>query len=377
MSVSGEAAARYMFVGRPNTANACLYTVWLAYGAPHTLGRLAGYTFPTAISAYNYATKRHADRNPPRGAAVWFGSCAGPRWSGDDHWRDGDVVVSLGGGNLGGTDQPHYGHIGQCTIAERERLTGRGYLGWTEDFIGNDIDIAATASFDSTKLIDQEEDEMSYSLVKDANSASIYLLSLVTGNRVGITSPYHVEVLRRAKKNNADDPMLMGELDIVHNYLAQVNPGFVPGVDYGKLASTLQDATTGPQAGQLLRIQSPGRGIALVGSGYYRHLNTDEEVVVSASIMSKHINVDDRQFDVLVALVQQGAVPPANVTIDPEVVKEALAENAPEGVDYGKIESIVAAATPTVTTNENIPALIKSGLADSLTGSVIQVVPKS
>jgi len=140
MALDGEAAAQYMHVGQPNARNACLYTVWLAYGSPHTIGPKAGYTFPTAIEAFNYTTKRHTDRNPPRGAAVWFGALSGPRYANDVHWQDGDVCVSLGAGNLGGTDHP-WGQVGQLTIAEREAETGRKYLGWSEDFIGNDINM--------------------------------------------------------------------------------------------------------------------------------------------------------------------------------------------------------------------------------------------
>lgn len=222
MTLSGAAAVAYMYPGRPNTANACLYTVWLAYGAPHTLGPKAGYTFPNAIEAYNYTTNRHADRNPPAGVPVWFGACAGPRYKGDAHWRDGDIVVSIGGGLVTGTDQPVFGHIDHCTIAERERLTGRAYLGWSEDFIGNPVSFSAP-SVPSATLI-PKEDAMSFSLVKDAKSATIWVVSLDTGNYAGVQSPYHVTLLSRVKSNMANDPMLQVELDIVRAYLAAIFP---------------------------------------------------------------------------------------------------------------------------------------------------------
>lgn len=137
--IRGEIATAYMKTGTPNLASGCLYTVWLAFGTPHTLGRLAGHTFANATEAYQYTTKRHTDRNPPPGVPVWFGSTAGPRYAGDTHWPDGDVAVSVGGGWLTATDYPTFGHIGRCTIAQREAQTGRVYLGWTEDFLGNDI----------------------------------------------------------------------------------------------------------------------------------------------------------------------------------------------------------------------------------------------
>ncbi len=47
----------------------------------------------------------------------------------------------------------------------------------------------------------------------------------------------------------------------------------------------------------MIRIQSPGRGIALIGPGYYRHLTTDEEVKQSEQIITRHVDGNDRQFD--------------------------------------------------------------------------------
>lgn len=149
--LDGSAALVRMAPGTKNTASACLYTVWVALGSPHTLGPLAGHTFATATEAYQYTTKRHTDRNPPAGVPVWFGSTAGPRYAGDTHWPDGDVALSVGGGRLFGTDYPTYGHTGECTIAQREAQTGRVYLGWTEDFLGNDVAFA-TAGVDATAL---------------------------------------------------------------------------------------------------------------------------------------------------------------------------------------------------------------------------------
>ncbi|WP_349866852.1 M23 family metallopeptidase [Leifsonia sp. WHRI 6310E] len=56
-----------------------------------------------------------------------------------------------------------------------------------------------------------------------------------------------------------------------------------------------------------IRIQSPGRGIALIGPGYYRHLQTDEEVQQSAPIVAKHIDGNDRQFDLWRSMALDGA----------------------------------------------------------------------
>lgn len=186
MSVSGAAAAAYMSPGRINIPSACLYTVWLAYGSPHTLGRLPGHTFGTAIEAYNYTTKRHTDRNPPVGAAVWFGACAGPRYAGDEHWRDGDVTVARAGARLGATDYPVFGLVGECDIHQREVQTGRAYLGWTEDIFGNDIILAAPSGSGATLITtgaeDAEEDDdmpknSGFQYTRSHDGAIVYLIA--------------------------------------------------------------------------------------------------------------------------------------------------------------------------------------------------------
>jgi hypothetical protein len=72
--------------------------------------------------------------------------------------------------------------------------------------------------------VEEDEEDMSYSLVPSAQDGTVFLLSQVSGNRYGVSSMYHVSLLQRAKKNDVNDKMLPGELDIVHNYLQLVNP---------------------------------------------------------------------------------------------------------------------------------------------------------
>lgn len=88
------------------------------------------------------------------------------------------------------------------------------------------------------------EESMSYSIVKDAKSATQWVVSLNTGLKAGISSTYHTELLQRVKDNKGADPMLAGEVDIVRAYLAAINPVTpvapvtgAPDIDYDLLAA--------------------------------------------------------------------------------------------------------------------------------------------
>ncbi|UCR89239.1 hypothetical protein [Mycetocola spongiae] len=76
----------------------------------------------------------------------------------------------------------------------------------------------------------------------------------------------------------------------------------------------------------MIRIQSPGRGIALIGPGYYRHLTTDEEVVQSEPIITKHLSGNDRQFDLWVsmALAGRGAATGEKAPVDTGAIVEQV-----------------------------------------------------
>lgn len=123
MSVSGTAAASWLRAQtRLAHLGACLHYVWLAYKAQ---GASTGRSAQTALQAWNLTLGRHSgDRNPPAGVPVWFGAKPSS--------AAGDVVISLGNGNVVCTDYPAYGRVGVCTIAQREQQIGRPYLGWSE-----------------------------------------------------------------------------------------------------------------------------------------------------------------------------------------------------------------------------------------------------
>ncbi|MFJ6171973.1 hypothetical protein [Curtobacterium sp. NPDC092190] len=53
-------------------------------------------------------------------------------------------------------------------------------------------------------------------------------------------------------------------------------------------------------------IQAPGRGIAVVGAGYYKVLKAGEEVEQAVKLWGNPLIGNDRQFDVWKAIALQG-----------------------------------------------------------------------
>lgn len=125
MPVDGIAAARTLQGFAPLAHHgACLFYVWRAYDAH---GADTQRTARTALEAWNLTDdRRPGDRNPPPGVPVWFGRRT------RDGDMAGDVVISLGDGRVVATDQPTWGKVGVTTIAGRQALIGREYLGWSE-----------------------------------------------------------------------------------------------------------------------------------------------------------------------------------------------------------------------------------------------------
>lgn len=89
------------------------------------------------------------------------------------------------------------------------------------------------------KQPEPEEEDMTYAIVPIAGSTEIYVLSLISGVRAHITSLPHLGLLKRAKRNDNNDPMLAGELDIVRGYLTAINPPPNVAVDVQALADAL------------------------------------------------------------------------------------------------------------------------------------------
>lgn len=229
MSVDGVAAANTLLSWGTCRPGLCLYYVWQAYKAH---GASAEGSYPTALDAWHGSPGQHYDRNPPAGVPVYFG--AKPTSSA------GDVVISLGGGRVAATDWPVYGVIGVTTIAERQAQINRPYLGWTDNILGYPVLQAQPAAEAAEDLIIPEPEvfDMTFSIVPVVGGG-IDAFSLTGQGRVRISSPYHVTLLQRARKNNSDDPMLPGELDIVTGYLRAINPPADVKVDAQALADAL------------------------------------------------------------------------------------------------------------------------------------------
>lgn len=78
------------------------------------------------------------------------------------------------------------------------------------------------------------------------------------------------------------------------------------------------------QEDTMIRIQAPGRGIALIGPGYYRHLVNDEEVQNSEALIAAHLSGNDRQFDLWVSMATGGTGPAVSALIDVEKLVEQI-----------------------------------------------------
>ena len=154
--IDGIAAANWLLNYGQVTPSRCLLYVWLAYkaqGASTSMGA------PNAYIACGMSDGlRAGDRNPPAGAAVWWGRRT---WDGN---LDGDVVISLGGGRVAVTEAPGMGSVtGSCTLDEREEQISREYLGWTSSIFDCPINVAAgkdAAPSNVAAAASPEEDDM-------------------------------------------------------------------------------------------------------------------------------------------------------------------------------------------------------------------------
>lgn len=191
---------------------------------------LVGHTTASALQAWNEAPGNVPNALPTVNGTPGFWSGAGG--FGDvSLWHDGAwAAVDTRNGVF------KAGVSGIQTTAQRSKQLGGKYLGYSTTFLGYKLvsggfagvgpvtPIPSIPTAPAVPTVQPIEDYMSYSIVADASSATMYVVSLVSGNRAAIASPYHVQLLQRAKINNGADRMLVAELDIVHQYIAAINP---------------------------------------------------------------------------------------------------------------------------------------------------------
>lgn len=151
-TLNGDAAIQWMRAKVTNVPGSCLNTIWQAYGSHLSVGPHAG-QYPDAIDGWRYATRKHpGDPTPPAGFPVYFDALTRPRYAGDTNYASGDIVLSLGGGQVICTDGAGAGRISVMSITQRARQIGRTYLGWAEDFLGYDVVTTTSAASGATLL---------------------------------------------------------------------------------------------------------------------------------------------------------------------------------------------------------------------------------
>jgi hypothetical protein len=191
MTVNGIAAAQWLLDYGSVTPGRCLYYVWLAYKAQ---GASTDRGAPNAYIAWGDSDgQRPGDRNPPAGAAVWWGRRS---WDGN---LEGDVVISLGGGRVAVTEAPGQGPVtGSCTLDEREAQISREYLGWTSSIFDCPINVAAGKDASLTNAIStaSEEDNMIIVQIDPRVSGAFYLIDVRTGTYYQIANGLQLDALK-------------------------------------------------------------------------------------------------------------------------------------------------------------------------------------
>jgi hypothetical protein len=211
--VDGVAAAKTLLSFKTCDPGFCLFYVWKAYKANGAHGTFEA---TTAFKGWQGSQGRHeGNRHPPPGVPVFWGAKL------DGSNSLGDVVISTGDGKIVATDFPSNGTISETTIDKRQQQIAREYLGWADNIMGAKIGLAvpAIAGFALAK----RRSKMTYAIVKVHGSAEIDVVSLITGIRVRVGSPLHVNLLK-ALQDGSDDVMKKNELVVVRGYLTAINP---------------------------------------------------------------------------------------------------------------------------------------------------------
>lgn len=127
-----EEAAQRAEASKYNEPGTCQLWTRTQFGAP-SAGDRDGDSDSDAVDGWKSepVSKRHFDRNPPRGVPVAF--------SGGSRGY-GHRAISLGDGKIRSTDMTATGYkpgvVGTTTIDQIERSMGVSYMGWSETITG-------------------------------------------------------------------------------------------------------------------------------------------------------------------------------------------------------------------------------------------------
>lgn len=174
------------------TAGWCAYWCYQAYGAPRVLIP----SFQTASDMWRYGVQ-HAGGDIPIGGIAYLGER--PYSAGDPNWDAGDVMIHKGGGIFRASDYPRNGVFGDCTLQQREIETGRHYVGWLSDVVGNPIQF-------NTPIIPPNQTETSEQMgprifmYRDVNSPFYERLVVGTSVKYVSVSVADFKVIRGAEK---------------------------------------------------------------------------------------------------------------------------------------------------------------------------------
>lgn len=136
-TLDGVAGADKLLAFGTYRAGLCLEAVSKALGSYYLTSDKPGwYTYALRGWQNTPANRKRSDRNPPKGAVVYFSA------SGNGY---GHICLSLGGGRIASTDVPRNGVVGVTTIDALERAWNRTYLGWADWLMGHEVTVAAVA----------------------------------------------------------------------------------------------------------------------------------------------------------------------------------------------------------------------------------------
>lgn len=147
INVTG-AAARLLANRTLAAASHCLYYCWLAISQ----GRVH-YITGGADTAYNTwlavpAAHQHTSRIVPKDMPAFLGQ---KRFS-----SAGDVIISRGDGTFVATDWPSSKQVGVCTLEQREKQTGRKFVGWASSMGGYTLTTTSTAGETGSPIEDEK-----------------------------------------------------------------------------------------------------------------------------------------------------------------------------------------------------------------------------